>query len=451
MNIQSQKRHRVVVIGGGFGGLHAVRRLKNKDVNITLIDKRNFHLFQPLLYQVASGALSPADIATPLRVIFRKQRNINTIMGTVAGINPRQRTVTLADGKQEIPYDSLIISAGGTHTYFGNDEWSKDAPSLKTIEDATRIRRNILYAFEQAEKETDPEIKSSCLTFVVVGAGPTGVELAGAIAEMPRDMIRTDFRSVKAEEMRVILIEGQDSVLPSFPEKLSRRALHFLEDLNVRVKLNTMVKNIEDNRITCIENDKETKIRAHTVIWAAGIKAASLGEITAKVTDSESKRSGQIVVGRRFELLKFPEIFIIGDLAYYKHDRDEPLLQLAQVAKQEGEFVANVIGKKLAGKKPGAFKYKDRGIMATIGRHKAVADIFGLKISGVFAWLIWLFVHLMQMVEYENRILVFIQWAWNYLTRNRSARLITEVEELKDSPKYRINLENQEHTSNYVR
>ncbi len=436
--MSTERRHRVVIIGGGFGGLHAARRLKRADVDITLIDKRNFHLFQPLLYQVASGALSPADIATPLRVIFRKQRNVRTIMGTVVDIDPEAQVVHLENGEGGIEYDSLIMAAGGTHTYFGNDDWRKDAPSLKTIEDATRIRRNILYAFEQAEKETDPDVKASCLAFVIVGAGPTGVELAGALAEMSKDMVRTDFRSVRSEDMRVILIEGLDSVLPPFPKELSRDARRFLEDLNVEVKLNTMVTGINGDKITYKENGEEKQLNAHTVIWAAGIKAAPIGDVISSATGAETSKGGQIKVGRYLEIEKYPNIFVVGDLALYQHGLDEPLPQLAQVARQEGEFVADAIRQRLKGKEPGMFKYKDRGIMATIGRHKAVAEVLGFKMSGAFTWMIWLFVHLMQMVEYENKILVFVQWAWNYVTRNRSARLITEIEELKQSPKYQI-------------
>jgi NADH dehydrogenase len=431
-------KHRIVIIGGGFGGLRAARRLKRANVEIALIDRRNFHLFQPLLYQVATGALSPSDIATPLRLILRRQRNLRTIIGNVADIDPGRRIVRLENDEGEIKYDRLIVAAGGTHSYFGNEEWEKDAPGLKTVEDAVRIRRNILFALEQAEKEKDPEKAESLMTFVIVGAGPTGVELAGALAEMSNDMVRTDFRCLKPEKMRVVLVEGRDSVLPSFPDKLRRQAEAFLKELHVELKLNTMVSAIEGSRIGYKEEGGKKLLRAHTIIWAAGIRAAPLGKTIAKATGAETDKAGRIRVGRHFELENHPDIFVIGDLALYCHGRQEPLPQLAQAAKQAGEFVARVIRKRISGKETDRFEYRDRGIMAVIGRHRAVARILGLQTAGTAAWLLWLAVHLMQMIEYENRMLVLIQWAWNYLTRKRSARLITETAELENSDKYRI-------------
>ncbi len=420
--------HRVVIVGGGFGGLLAARALKRASLHVTLIDRRNHHLFQPLLYQVATGGLSPANIATPLRSLVKRQTNTHVRLGEVVGFDLKARRVLLPDG--EIAYDSLIVAAGAGQSYFGHSEWAPLAPGLKTLEDATRIRRRVLLAFERAELEATPEQVRSLLTFAVVGAGPTGVELAGALAEISRRTLAGEFRHIDPSEARVLLIEGADRVLPLFPESLSRRATQSLEDLGVTVRTGWMVESISEGSIEIRHREEGRRtVPCHNVLWAAGVEASPLGKALAEGSDAEIDRSGRVIVELDCSLAGRPEVFVIGDLASYAHGVDRPLPGLAAVAMQQGRYVAGLIRDRQRGQRgaraPAPFRYLDKGNMATIGRQKAVAEIAGLHFSGLLAWLTWLFVHLMYLAEFQNRVLVLVQWGWNYVTRNRSARLIT--------------------------
>jgi NADH dehydrogenase len=416
-------RHHVVIIGGGFGGLHAAQSLKGAPVRVTLLDRRNFHLFQPLLYQVATGALSPADIASPLRGILKRQKNTQVLLAEVIDIDVRRRRVILSDG--DIGYDILVVAAGAGHHYFGNERWEKLAPGLKTIEDATEIRRRILLAFEVAERESDRVRREAWLTFIVVGAGPTGVELAGALAEIANDTLSRDFRAINPAEAKIVLLEGCDRVLPPYPPELSRKAESALRRLGVTVRTSATVTDIEPGVVTVRVGDRHESIAARTVLWAAGVQASPLGRIVASATGVSLDGFGRVVVESDLSLPGHPEIFVIGDMAHVDDQTGTSLPGVAQVAIQQGRYVATLIRHRLRGESMGPFRYRDYGNMATIGRAAAVADLNWLRLSGFVAWLMWLFVHLINLVEYENRVLVFVQWAWNYVTRNRSARLIT--------------------------
>jgi NADH dehydrogenase len=420
----------VVIVGGGFGGLNAAKFLKRSPVDITLIDRRNFHLFQPLLYQVATGSLSPANIASPLRGILKKQQNARVLLGEVIDIDVENQNVILKD--DHVEYDSLIVAAGAHHHYFGNDGWAQYAPGLKTIEDATEIRGRILNAFEQAERESDPARRKAWLNFVVVGAGPTGVELAGAISEISKDTLKHDFRTFDPADAEVILVEGIDRVLPPYPEELSIKAQQALEKIGVKVRLRTFVENIESESVTVKHEGLTEKLPTQTVLWAAGVQASSLGKVLAEKTAAELDRAGRLIVDKNLALTGYPNIFVVGDMASYCHQIDTPLPGVCQVAMQQGKYAAQVITAHLHGKEiKSPFRYKDLGSMATIGRGAAVADMGKVKFSGWPAWMAWLFIHVLQLIEFENRLLVMTQWAWNYISRNRSARLITDDEDLK--------------------
>ena len=431
----ADRRHRVVIVGGGFGGLFAAKRLKNAPVDITLIDRRNFHLFQPLLYQVATGGLSPANIASPLRGILKRQKNARVLLGEVVDFDVQSRKVILADS--EVEYDSLIVAAGARHHYFGQNEWESHAPGLKTIEDATAIRGKILNAFENAERESDPQKRKAWLTFVVVGAGPTGVELSGALAEISRDTLKHDFRNFNPADAEVILVEGLDRVLANYPEELSLKAKRALEKLGVKVKLGARVTHIDGDEVLLDAGGNEERIKTHSVLWAAGVQASPLGKILSEQTGTELDRAGRLLVNADMTLNNHPEIFCIGDMALYKPDGEDALPGVCQVAMQEGSFVADIIQSRLTSNKhrvSSAFTYVNKGDMATIGRAAAVANLGKLKFSGWTAWLMWLFIHVFYLIEFENRILVMTQWAWNYIFRNRSARLITGVGESSIQP-----------------
>jgi NADH:ubiquinone reductase (H+-translocating) len=416
-------QQRIVIIGGGFGGLHAATSLRRANVHVTLIDRRNFHLFQPLLYQVATGALSPANIAAPLRDILKKQKNTEVLLAEVVDFDLDNKEVVLTDGR--VPYDTLILAAGVRHHYFGNDAWEVAAPGLKTIEDATEIRRRVLLAFETAERETDPEAIEKWLTFVVVGGGPTGVELAGALAEIANYTLKNNFRHIDPASAKVILLEGTDRVLPPYPTDLSARAAESLRDLGVTVRTNAVVTDIQPDSVTIRSGDQSETIDAHTVLWGAGIQASPLGRKLAEAAGAELDRAGRIVVQPDLSLPNHPEIFVIGDLANYSHQTGKPLPGVAQVAMQQGNYAARVIQARLEGKTLPPFHYRDLGSMATIGRAAAVADLGRLHFSGWIGWMMWLFIHLLYIVQYQSRLLVLIQWGWNYFTRNRAARLIT--------------------------
>ncbi len=417
-------RPHIIIIGGGFGGLYAAKTLRRAAVDITLIDKRNFHLFQPLLYQVATGGLSPGDIASPLRAVLKNQKNTRVIMGSVTDIDSKNRKVFLKD--KSLDYDYLIVATGVRHAYFGNDQWEDIAPGLKTIEDAVEMRRRLFYAFEAAERETNTEKQNRWLNFVLVGGGPTGVELAGALAELARHTLKNNFRNINPAHARIHLIEGMDRILSVYPEKLSAKAHSSLEKLGVTIHTNTFVTDIDQNSATMRHEEKDFIIPTKTVFWAAGVQASSLGKILGEQTSATLDRIGRIEVEPDLSIPGNPEIFVVGDLANFKHQTANPLPGVAPVAMQQGLYAAKIIIQKLKGKKHKPFHYHNRGSMAVIGRAAAVADLKFFMFSGYPAWFIWLFIHIMYLVGYQNRLLVFIQWAINYFTLNRGARLITE-------------------------
>jgi NADH dehydrogenase len=421
----TEKRPEVVIVGGGFGGLYAAKALGGAPVNVTLLDRRNFHLFQPLLYQVATGGLSPANISAPLRDILKRQRNIRVLLAEVTGIDVAGKRVTVRDSGP-FNYDYLIVAAGARHHYFGHPEWEPFAPGLKTIEDATEIRRRVLLAFERAERTADESVRQAELTFVIVGAGPTGVEMAGAISELARWTLRRNFRAIDPAKAHIILVEGADRVLPPYPADLSVKAEQALARLGVEVWDGARVTDIQPGRVTVHRSGGETTIAAGTVIWAAGVLASPLGKIIADATRAELDRAGRISVQADMTVPGHPELFVIGDLALAKDESGQPYPGICPVAMQQGRFAADVIRARATGKRPPArFHYRDKGMMATIGRGAAVGVIFGRHLTGTIAWLAWLFVHLFYLVAFENRLLVLMQWGWNYATRNRSARLIT--------------------------
>jgi len=416
--------HRVVIVGGGFGGLGAAQALKKAAVQVTLIDRRNFHLFQPLLYQVATGWLSPANIASTLRATLRRQKNARVLLAEAVDIDAKGRRVVLSDGSVES--DTLIVATGSHHHYFGNASWEKIAPGLKTVEDATEIRRRIFIAFEAAERESDAEKLKALLTFIVVGGGPTGVELAGALGEIANDTLKYDFRSIDSSQARILLFEGGERILPSYPSQLSGKATEFLVALGVNVDVKTVVTELDQESVTVKRGETVERIPCRTVIWAAGVQASSLGQVLAKAAGAQVDRQGRIIVEPDLTIVGHPEIFVIGDLANYSHEGGRPLPGVAPVAMQQGEYVARSIENRIRHKDAGApFKYHDLGSMAIIGRASAVAHMGEFQCAGFFAWLMWLFVHLVQLVEFENKVLVLIQWGWYYFSRNRAARLIT--------------------------
>ena len=423
------KTHRVVVVGGGFGGLHATQCLKHVPVTVTLIDRRNFHLFQPLLYQVATGWLSPANIAATLRAILKRHKNTHVLLAEAVGIDVDNRRVLLDSGS--LTYDTLIVATGSRHHYFGNHHWEPFAPGLKKVEDATEIRRRIFSAFEAAEREIDTEQPSALLTFVIVGGGPTGVELAGALREIANDTLKHDFRNIDPSKARILLIEATDRILPSYPPELAYQAEIALNKLGVEVLSQALVTDINPRAVTVKRPHGLETIPCRTVIWAAGVQASFLGKLLAQATGAKLDRSGRVLVEPDLTLPGRPEIFVIGDLANYVHQTGKPLPGIAPVAIQQGQYVAKVIQSRVAGAPPPSFRYRDRGNMAIIGRASAVADLGKLQFSGFLAWLAWLFVHLMHLVEFENKVLVLIQWGWYYFRRNRAARLITSSDSAK--------------------
>lgn len=417
-------QHRVAILGGGFGGLSAALRLKRAPVQVTLIDRCNYHLFQPLLYQVATGALSPANIASPLRNVLKKQKNTRVLLGEAIGLDVAKRRVILSDGA--VDYDTLVIATGSSHQYFGHDEWAQFAPGLKTVEDATHMRRRILLAFEAAEREQNPEKLRAWMTFVIAGAGPTGVELAGTLGEIANDTLRHDFRNIRPSEARIILVEGADRVLPSYPVGLSAAAKRMLERLGVTVRTSALVTDVTKEAVTIRADAASETIPTRTVLWAAGVLASPLGRILSEETGAKLDKAGRVIVESDLTVPGHPEIFVIGDLSNFSHQTGKPLPGVAQPAIQEGRYVAkSLVARLRAGKKPRAFHYWDKGNLATIGRAAAVADLNWIRLSGLSAWLIWLFVHLMNIVEFKNRLLVLVQWGGLYITYDRAARLIT--------------------------
>lgn len=421
------EKHRVIILGGGFGGLAAAQKLKRASVEVTLIDRRNFHLFQPLLYQVATGSLSPGEIAAPLRSVLSGQKNTRVLLGEAEDVDPEGKRVILRDGAS-FECDSLIVATGSQTSYYGNDSWREWAPSLKSVEEATAIRHKILYAFERAERAATQDEAREWLTFVIVGAGATGLELSGALAEIARETLRHDFRKINPQEARIILMEGTPRVLGAFPEDLSEKAERLVRRLGVEVIKGVMVTKIDAEGVSFQRGDATEKLAAKTVLWAGGVMSTAFGAKLAERTKAETDRSGRIKVNRELTVPRFPDIFIIGDLANATDEEGKPLPGVAQVAIQGGAYAAKVIRARLAGNRElPAFRYFNKGELAVIGRAAAVANIFGIHVSGLPAWLIWLFVHLMYIVEFQSRVLVFIQWGFEYLTFSRGARLITGV------------------------
>lgn len=414
--------HHVVIVGGGFGGLYAAQALRHAPVRVTLVDKRNFHLFQPLLYQVATGGLSPGDIASPLRAVLNRQKNTWVLTAEAVDIEPGQQKVVLRDG--EIFYDTLIVATGVRHHYFGHEDWAEDAPGLKTIEDALHIRSRILLAFEAAERENDAEKRRAWMTFVVVGGGPTGVELAGALGELARNTLKNDFRNINPAEARILLIEGTDRVLPAYAPELSLAAERALKRLGVTVRTHALTTGIQNNTMTIRASEHDEQIAARTILWAAGMKASPLGQVLAERVGAELDRAGRVIVAPDLTIPGHPNIFVVGDLANVVQE-GRPLPGVAPVAMQQGRYVARVIQQRLQGRQLPPFHYRDKGSLAVIGRNAAVAEFGALRLRGFPAWVIWLFVHIAYLIEYDNKLLVLIQWAWNYFTRKRGARLIT--------------------------
>jgi NADH:ubiquinone reductase (H+-translocating) len=419
----SESHKRVVIVGGGFAGLYAALMLRHAAADVTLIDRRNFHLFSPLLYQVATGALSPGEIASPLRYVLNRQKNTRVLMGEVVDIDVELRELILKDSSR-IAYDTVVFATGSTHSYFGHPEWERFAPGLKTIEDATEIRARMLLAFERAERETDPQKRRADLTFVIVGGGPTGVELAGAIAEISRDTLKKDFRSINPADARIFLVEGADRLLPPYPPKLSKAAEASLIKLGVNTRTNALVTGIDEAGVTVRSGDKDTKFPAATVLWAAGVQASPLGRILANRTGLVLDRAGRVPVEPDLSIAGHPEILVIGDLAAFLQDGKQ-LPGVAPTAIQQGRYAAKLIRDRLRNEKTKPFRYFDKGSLATIGRNAAVAQIGPLQFSGILAWLAWLFIHLLYIVEFENRLIIAVHWALDYFTYNRGARLIT--------------------------
>jgi NADH dehydrogenase len=406
----------VIIIGGGFAGLDAVRRLRRVACDVTIIDRHNHHVFQPLLYQVATAGLSPGDIASPIRWILRKQQRVRVLLAKVEHINSKAKTIQLDHG-QTLAYDYLIVAAGSTHSYFGHDDWANAAPGLKTLDDALAIRRRLLLAFEEAEREPNPVYQRRLLTFVIIGGGPTGVELAGALGEIARQALRSEFDAVDPAIARIILMEAGPSILPTFPEDLRESARRALLRLGIDVRVGKAVTKIEDGAVWI----GDERIEAHTILWAAGVAASPLARDLGPGLD----RAGRVIVDPDLSVPGHPGVFVAGDLASFSHQTGQPLPGVAQVAKQGGRHAAANVARLIAGQKTTAFRYIDPGNLATIGRNAAIADFGFLHVSGYLGWLLWLFVHILFLIGFRNRLSVMLQWATAYLTYQRSVRLIT--------------------------
>ena len=424
------QRRRVVVIGGGFGGLESVKALRHLPVDITLIDRNNYHLFQPLTYQVSTAALSPDEIAEPLRAIFRRDRNVRVLMAEVSRLDLDQRRVVLRPsvdglGEDTVPYDTLVVAAGASYSYFGHEEWRPLALEVKTLDSALRVRSRILRAFEAAELEHDHDQRCRWLTFMVVGAGPTGVEMAGQIAELARDTLPGDFRAIDPRAGRVLLVEAADRVLPAFPPQLSERADGSLRELGVESLTGHTVVGVDPEFVRVRDAGGQTEdIPCRTIVWAAGVTASPLAAALAEGSESDVDRAGRVTVEADLTLPGRPEVLAIGDMARVP---EKPLPGLAPVAMQQGRYVGQLVADRLAGRTTPPFRYIDKGNLATIGRARAVADLRGLKVGGFPAWAIWLVVHLFYLVGFENRAVVLVRWAYNFFTRGRGGRLVTHA------------------------
>jgi len=428
----SRRRHHVVVVGGGFAGVQAVRGLRRARVDVTLVDRQNYTLFQPLVYQVATGALSPAEIAVPLRAIFRRQQNVRVVLGDVTGFDLRRRRVVVdalpnGDAEEPLGYDTLVVAGGSRYSYFGHDGWREHAPELKSLPGALEIRSRVLAAFEAAEVELDPERRRAWLTFVVVGAGPTGVEMAGQIAELAHDTLRRDFRRAHTETARVLLVEAGSRVLPTFPDSLSRKATRALERLGVTPLVDHTVVDVASDRVAIRTPDGVVdRVDARLAIWAAGVAASELAAGLAEQAGLDLDRAGRVPVTPELTLPGHPEVFALGDMVGVRSADGSaaPLPGLAPVAMQQGRYAAKAIRARLDDRLPQPFRYADKGNLATIGRSKAVADVKGIRLSGFFAWALWLVVHLVYLIGFQNRLLVVVRWTISFLTRGRGARLI---------------------------
>ena len=419
--------HHVVIVGGGFAGLNCAQRLANQpNVQVTLIDKRNFHLFQPLLYQVATGSLAASEIASPLRYVLRHAKNVSVHLGEVIDFDLDAKQVLLADG--HVAFDELVVATGSHHHYFGKDEWSSIAPGLKTLEDALVMRRKILMAFEAAERETDPVKRAAWLTFIVVGGGPTGVELAGSIADLAHDTLKGQFRSCALKDTKIIIAEGSPRALPVFSENLSAKATDALKKLNIELKTQALVVDVTHHSasIKSIATGEVETIATHTILWAAGVMASGLGKKIADKTGAEVDRMGRVIVAEDLSIPNHPTVYVAGDLANFAHtETHQPLPGVAPVAMQGGAHVAESILAKLNTYKTNKFAYVDKGSMAIIGNNKAVARVGTAEFSGIVAWFMWLLIHVTFLVEFDNKVMVMFNWATNYLTRKRACRLIT--------------------------
>jgi NADH dehydrogenase len=432
--MSGSEMHRVVVVGGGFGGLQAALKLRRAPVEVTLVDRRNFHLFQPLTYQVATGALSPGEIAYPLRAIFKRHRNVRVLMADVSDFDLQGRRLQLrpvgdVPAPDAISYDTLIVAGGSRYSYFGHDDWSEYAAEVKSLESALTVRSRLLSAFEAAEAEPDAELRAAWLTFVVVGAGPTGVEMAGQIAELARDTLRHDFRSIDPRTGRILLVEAADRVLTTFPPSLSAKAARSLQRLGVTVLTGRTVVDVDAEGVTVDDGSGTSElVRSRTVVWAAGVTASSLASRLGELTGAECDRAGRVAVESDLTLPGHPEVFALGDMVRVRDASGSPVVLpgIAPVAMQQGRYAAKVVRARLRTRDSPPFRYHDKGNIATIGRAAAVADIKGLKLSGFIAWSTWLVVHLWYLVGFQNRILVLIRWSFSFATRGRGARLITE-------------------------
>ena len=432
----TNRRHRVAVVGGGFAGLQAVRGLHRDAVDVTLIDRQNYTLFQPLVYQVATGGLSAAEIAMPLRAILKRQENARVLLADVVGFDLHGRDVLIehlanGGGPARVPYDTLVVAGGSRYSYFGHDEWQQHAPELKSLAGALDIRDRVLAAFEAAEVETDPEKRRAWLTFVIVGGGPTGVEMAGQIAELARNALRRDFRSADTGSARVLLVEAGPRLLPAFPESLSRKAARSLRQLGATPLVSNTVVDVDAGSVAIRQPDGSVeRVETHTTVWAAGVTASSLAKKLATASGGDVDRAGRLTVRPDLTVPGYDDVLALGDMVQIE---DKPLPGLAPVAMQQGRYAARAIRARLSGREPAPFRYVDKGNLATIGRSKAVADIKGLRLSGFIAWAIWLFVHLFYLIGFQNRLLVVLRWTISFVTRGRGARLIVERRSTADT------------------